>query len=176
MDKKKLGFGLMRLPLTDANDESSIDIEQTKQMVDYFIEQGFTYFDTAWMYCGFKSEDAAKVALVDRHPRNSYTLATKLHAGFIKTNRDKIFEEQRRKTEVKDSLIITCFMMQARGHYKTYTELDCFNWLAEKKKQGFVKHMGFSYHDGAELLDRVLTEHPEMEFVQGTVELFGLEE
>ncbi|MDD3220252.1 MAG: aldo/keto reductase [Lachnospiraceae bacterium] len=167
MDKKKLGFGLMRLPLTDANDESSIDIEQTKQMVDYFIEQGFTYFDTAWMYCGFKSEDAAKVALVDRHPRDSYTLATKLHAGFIKTkeDRDKIFEEQRRKTGVE---FFDYYLLHdvGEGHYKTYTELDCFNWLAEKKKQGFVKHMGFSYHDGAELLDRVLTEHPEMEFVQ----------
>ena len=73
----------MRLPLTDANDGASIDMEKTKEMVDTFIEKGFTYFDTAWMYCGFRSEDAAKECLVDRHPRDSYTLATKLHASFI---------------------------------------------------------------------------------------------
>ena len=100
--KKKLGFGLMRLPLLDSNDAASIDIEQTKQMVDEFIEQGFTYFDTAWMYCGFASENAAKEALVDRYPRDSYTLATKLHAGFLqsKEDRDRIFNEQLKKTGV----------------------------------------------------------------------------
>ena len=85
MSKKKLGFGLMRLPSLDPNDPSKIDIEQTKKMVDTFIERGFTYFDTAWMYCGFNSENAAKEALVSRYPRDAYTLATKLHSGFIKT-------------------------------------------------------------------------------------------
>ena len=79
---KKLGFGLMRLPLLNQNEASSIDIELTKKMVDTFIEKGFTYFDTAWMYCGFKSENAAKEALVDRHNRDEYTLATKLHSDF----------------------------------------------------------------------------------------------
>ena len=70
MEQKKLGFGLMRLPLLNPNDDSSIDIEKTKEMVDYFLEQGFTYFDTAWMYCGFKSEDATKLALVDCQTAN----------------------------------------------------------------------------------------------------------
>ena len=68
---KKLGFGLMRLPLLDQNDAGSIDIEETKRMVDTFLEKGFTYFDTAWMYCAFKSEEATKTALVERHPRDS---------------------------------------------------------------------------------------------------------
>ena len=85
MSQKKLGFGLMRLPSLDPNDASKIDIEQTKKMVDTFIERGFTYFDTAWMYCGFNSENATKEALVSRYPRDAYTLATKLHSGFIKT-------------------------------------------------------------------------------------------
>lgn len=76
---KKLGFGLMRLPSLDPDDASKIDIEETKRMVDAFLERGFTYFDTAWMYCGFNSENAAKEALVDRHPRDSFTLTTKLH-------------------------------------------------------------------------------------------------
>lgn len=165
--KKKLGFGLMRLPLVDASDAASIDIEQTKQMVDTFIEQGFTYFDTAWMYCGFASENAAKQALVDRYPRDAYTLATKLHAGFLqgKEDRDRIFEEQRKKTGVE---YFDYYLLHDIGydHYKIYNELDCFTWLKEKKEQGLVKHIGFSYHDNAELLDQVLTEHPEMEFVQ----------
>ena len=165
--KKKLGFGLMRLPLLDANDATSIDIEQTKQMVDAFLENGFTYFDTAWMYCGFKSENATKEVLVDRHPRDSFTLATKLHAGFLKTkeDRDKIFEEQRKKTGVT---YFDYYLLHDMGvdHYEIYEKLDCFHWLAEKKAQGLVKHMGFSFHDNAEVLDKVLTAHPEMEFVQ----------
>lgn len=167
MSEKKLGFGLMRLPLLDSNDDASIDLEYTKKMVDTFLENGFTYFDTAWMYCGFNSENAVKSALVDRHPRDSYTLATKLHAGFIKTkeDRDKIFNEQLKKTGVE---YFDYYLLHDVGydHYKIYTELDCFEWLAEKKRQGLVKHIGFSYHDNAELLDKVLTEHPEMEFVQ----------
>ena len=103
MSAKKLGFGLMRLPALDPNDESKIDLELTKKMVDTFIERGFTYFDTAWMYCKFQSEHATKAALVDRYPRESYTLATKLHCAFAKTKeeRDQVFEEQFRKTGVE---------------------------------------------------------------------------
>ena len=71
--KQKFGFGLMRLPLTNPDDGGSIDLEETKKMVDTFLEKGFTYFDTAWMYCNFKSENAAKDALVDRHPRDSFS-------------------------------------------------------------------------------------------------------
>ena len=164
---KKLGFGLMRLPLTDPNVDTSIDIEQLKQMVDAFLAGCFTYFDTAWMYCGFKSECAVKDALVSRHPRDSFTLADKLHAGFLKTreDRDRIFNEQRRKTGVE---YFDYYLLHDIGadHYKVYTELDCFTWLQEKKAQGLVRHIGFSFHDNAELLDRVLTEHPEVEFVQ----------
>lgn len=164
---KKLGFGLMRLPLLDENDAASIDLEQMKKMVDTFIEKGFTYFDTAWMYCGFHSEDAVKEALVDRYPRDTYTLATKLHAGFIKTkeDRDKIFNEQKRKTGVE---YFDYYLLHDMGydHYEIYKKLDCFRWLEEKKKEGLVKHIGFSYHDNAKLLDKILTEHPEMEFVQ----------
>lgn len=167
ISEKKLGFGFMRLPLLDADNETSIDIEETKKMVDTFLEKGFTYFDTAWMYCGFRSENAVKEALVDRHPRDSYTLADKLHAGFLKTkdDRDRIFFEQQAKTGVD---YFDYYLLHDIGydHYKIYTELDCFQWIQEKKQQGLVKHIGFSYHDNAELLDKVLTEHPEMEFVQ----------
>jgi predicted aldo/keto reductase-like oxidoreductase len=167
METKKLGFGLMRLPMKEDGGNSVIDIELVKSMVDKFIERGFTYFDTAWMYCNFKSEDAVYEALVKRHARNTFTLATKLHAGFIKTkeDRDKIFNEQLRKTGAG---FFDYYLLHDVGedHYKVYNDLDCFSWLADKKKQGLVKHMGFSFHDNAKLLDRVLTEHPEMEFVQ----------
>ena len=164
---KKLGFGLMRLPLTDPNDGASVDVELLKTMVDTFLEKGFTYFDTAWMYCGFQSECAIRKALVERHPRDSYTLADKLHAGFLqaKDDRDRIFHEQLKKTGVD---YFDYYLLHDVGtdHYKTYQELDCFRWLEEKKARGLARHIGFSYHDNAELLDRVLTEHPEVEFVQ----------
>lgn len=166
-ETKKLGFGMMRLPQLDNNDYASVDIELTKQMVDYFLEQGFTYFDTAWMYCGFQSEGAVKEALVDRHPRDSFTLATKLHCGFFNSpeEMDDIFNQQLTKTGVS---YFDYYLLHDIGedHYRKYTEYGSFDWLAEKKEAGLVKHMGFSYHDGADLLDRILTEHPEVEFVQ----------
>ena len=164
---KKLGFGLMRLPRLDPNNEGSIDLEQTKQMVDTFLQRGFTYFDTAWMYCAFKSENAVKDALTSRHPRESYTLATKLHAAYIHSldDRDAIFNTQREKTGVD---YFDYYLLHDVGveHYEIYKKYDCFAWIAEKKRQGLIKHMGFSFHDTAEVLDKILTEHPEMEFVQ----------
>ena len=164
---KKLGFGLMRLPMIGSGASEQVDIELTKKMVDTFLEKGFTYFDTAWMYCGFKSEEATKAALVERHPRESFTLATKLHAGFLnsKEDRDRIFNEQMKKTGV--SYFDYYLLHDINTHHiEIYNRLDCFNWLKEKKEQGLVKKIGFSFHDGADLLDKVLTEHPEMEFVQ----------
>lgn len=164
---KKLGFGLMRLPLTNPDDASSIDIELTKKMTDIFIERGFTYFDTAIMYCGMKSQNAVKDVLSSRYPRESYTLATKLHADFFHSfeDRDRIFNEQLESTGVS---YFDYYLLHDLGtdKYPKYEKYDCFNWLMDKQKKGLVKHWGFSYHDNAELLDRILTEHPEVEFVQ----------
>ena len=100
MSKKKLGFGLMRLPQNDPQNPADVDLEQVKKMVDLFMEKGFTYFDTAWMYNGFASEGTAKAALVERYPRESFTLATKLHAAFYNSfeDRDKILNAQLEKT------------------------------------------------------------------------------
>ena len=164
---KKLGFGLMRLPSLDTAKSSNVDMEQLKKMVDLFMERGFTYFDTAWMYCGFASEPAAKEALVSRYPRDSYTLATKLHAGFLKTeeDRDNIFNAQLEKTGAGYFDYYLLHGIEA-GMLPTYEKLDCFNWLLAKKEAGLVKHAGFSFHDKADLLDEILTKHPEMEFVQ----------
>ena len=164
---KKLGFGLMRLPLLDPNDEASIDLEMTKKMVDAFIERGYTYFDTALMYCGENSENMIKPALVDRYPRDAYTLATKLHVMYLRSmeDRDRIFNEQRERTGVEffDYYLIHGV---SNRNYNAYKRYDCFNWIREKKQQGLVKTMGFSFHGDPELLDKVFTEQPDMEFVQ----------
>ena len=164
---KKLGFGLMRLPLLDPSVATSVDMEQLKRMVDLFLERGFTYFDTAWMYTGFTSENAAKEALVDRHPRDSFTLTTKLHAGFFDSleDRDKIFNAQLEKTGADFFDYYLLHDVEANT-YPKFEKYDCFTWLQEKKRAGLVHHMGFSFHDTPELLDEVLTAHPEMEFVQ----------
>lgn len=164
---KKLGFGLMRMPTQDPTDQANVDIAQVEKMVDLFMEKGFTYFDTAWMYNGFASESVAKKVLVDRYPRDSFTLATKLHAGFFNSmeDRDKVFYSQLEKTGAG---YFDYYLLHGieRSMLPKYEGFDCFNWLLEKKAQGLVKHAGFSFHDSAELLDELLTKHPQMEFVQ----------
>ena len=164
---KKLGFGLMRLPLTDPNDDGSIDLELLKQMVDSFLEQGFTYFDTAWMYCGGKREEAAGEALIKRHPRESFTLTTKLPAYLLKTeeDREKVFQEQLRRTGA--GYFDYYWLHDVNSHsIRTFDRLKCWDFVREKKEQGLVRHIGFSFHDGPELLEQVLNEHPEFEYVQ----------
>ena len=163
----KLGFGLMRLPLNNAQDAADVDVEQVKSMVDAFMEAGFKYFDTAWMYNGFASESVVKEALVDRYPRDSFALATKLHAGFIETreDRDKIFNEQLAKTGAGFFDYYLLHGVDASSLSK-FEDLDCFDWLLEKREAGLAHHVGFSFHDTPEALERVLADHPEMEFVQ----------
>ena len=164
---KKLGFGMMRMPVLNPADQASVDVEQVKTMVDLFLEKGFTYFDTAWMYNAFASEDTVKKVLTDRHSRENFTLATKLHGGFVNSleDRDKIFNEQLRKTGAGYFDYYLVHGVDA-GLLPKYEEFDCFNFVLQKKEQGLVRHAGFSFHDSAELLDEILTKHPEMEFVQ----------
>ncbi len=165
--RKKLGFGLMRLPLKNPEDDSSIDLEQMKQMVDTFLERGFTYFDTAWMYCGGRSEEFVGKALVARHPRDSFTLTTKLPAYLLKKeeDREQVFREQLRRTGA--GYFDYYWLHDVNSHsIRTFDRLDGWDFIRQKKAQGLVRHIGFSFHDGPELLDRVLTEHPDMEYVQ----------
>ena len=164
---KKLGFGLMRLPTKSQNNDSDIDIEKVKEMVDLFMERGFTYFDTALMYCGSASESAAKEFLVDRYPREKFTLATKLHSNYIHSaaDCDKILEGQLERTGAGyfDYYLIHDVNIHSIEKYRHF---KVFDWVQAKKQTGLLRHIGFSFHDGPELLDKVLTEHPEMEFVQ----------
>ena len=165
--KKKLGFGLMRLPILKEDDPSTIDIEQAKEMVDLFMERGFAYFDTALMYHNGASEKAVKELLTSRKDRDSYTLATKMHDMYFKegVTLDDIFNRQLEKTGAG---YFDFYLLHNLGedNLKTFEERDAFAWLADKKAKGLVKHMGFSSHDNAAFLKKILTTHPEMEFVQ----------
>lgn len=166
-NKIKLGFGLMRLPLKDPSDAASVDIEVLKGMVDEFIAAGGTYFDTAWMYHAFTSENVVKEVLTSRYPRDSYTLATKMHAGFFDSpeEREEMLQKQLEKTGAG---YFDYYLLHALDHelYAKNEKYDSFTWMKKVKERGVAKHIGFSYHDDAELLDEILTAHPEMEFVQ----------
>ncbi|NMC57475.1 MAG: aldo/keto reductase [Eubacteriaceae bacterium] len=167
MEAKKLGFGCMRLPLTDQRNVKSIDTDTLNKMVDLFIEKGFTYFDTAYMYHAYKSETAAREALVKRHKRDSFTLATKLPTMFLEKKEDmeRIFNEQLIKCGVEYFDYYLLHDLNTHN-YSTAQRLDCFSFVMQKKKEGKIKHIGFSVHDSAEHLDEILTAHPQMEFVQ----------
>ena len=159
---KKLGFGLMRLPQKDG----AIDIEQTKTMVDMFLKEGFTYFDTAWAYNG--SEDAIRQALVERYPRDSFKLATK-NAAWIncKTREDAInqFETSLQRTGAG---YFDFYLLHNLGEHRTkaFDDFDMWSFVQKMKKEGKIKHVGFSFHSTPEELEEILKKHPEMEFVQ----------
>lgn len=163
----KLGFGMMRLPLLNREDEASIDLEQVKGMVDTFLDNGFTYFDTAYMYHNYKSEAAVKTCLVQRHPRNSFTLATKLPTMQLTKPEDceRIFNEQLENCGVD---FFDYYLLHNLGtkHYKMAQDNQAFEFVNRMKQEGKIKTLGFSFHDKAALLDTILTDHPEMEFVQ----------
>jgi len=167
MEQKKLGFGFMRLPVISQNDPASIDMDTVNQMVDTFLERGFTYFDTAYMYHMNKSEIAIREALVKRHNRDSFTLATKLPTMFLKAKEDqeRIFNEQLEKCGVD---YFDYYLLHNLGvaHYEIAQKFDSFAFIEEKKKEGKIKQIGFSYHDHADLLEEILTDHPEVDFVQ----------
>ena len=159
----KLGFGLMRLPQKDGQ----IDLERVCNMVDRYMEAGFNYFDTAYVYHGGRSEVAAREAIVKRYPRESFMLATKLPIWELHelSDRDRIFNEQKERAGV-DYFDFYLLHSVENGNIDAYEKLDCFNWGLQKKAAGEIKHLGFSFHGSPELLAEVLYKHPEMEFVQ----------
>ncbi len=164
---KKLGFGTMRLPLLDSGDPTSIDMEQFCRMADEFIGRGFTYFDTAYMYHNHKSEIAVREAVVKRHPRDSFTLASKLPMSMLKDaeHQQAVFDEQLEKCGV-DYFDYYLLHNLTKTTYKKAEEFRSFAFAMQKKAEGKIRHVGFSFHDGADLLDEILTKHPEVEFVQ----------
>ncbi len=159
---KKLGFGLMRLPQKDG----AIDLEQVKEMVDLFLEAGFTYFDTAWAYAG--SEDAIRQALVERYPRERYQLATKNAAWIDCKTKEEAYAQFDTSLSQTGAGFFDFYLLhnlgEGRSHY--FDDYDMWNWVQEKKKEGLIKHVGFSFHSTPEELEEILNAHPEMEFVQ----------
>ena len=164
---KKLGFGFMRLPLKDKDNAESIDFTVLNSMVDTFLERGFTYFDTAYMYHMGNSEIALRESLVKRYDRGKFTVATKLPTMFLKEQGDqeRIFDEQLEKCGV-DYFDYYLLHNLNISHYAVAKKFDSFGFITRKKQEGRIRHIGFSYHDNADLLDTILTEHPEVEFVQ----------
>lgn len=159
----KLGFGLMRLPMTG----SEIDMDQVKIMVDRFMAAGFTYFDTAYVYHNGKSEEVAKEAVVKRYPRESFQLATKMPVWMVKKKEDfqTLFNTQLERTGAG---YFDFYLLHSLDREKANSveELGGWEFGLEMKKKGLIKHLGFSFHDNAEALDEILSRHPEAEFVQ----------
>lgn len=159
---RKLGFGLMRLPKKG----EAIDVEQVKEMVDLFMEAGFTYFDTAWAYAG--SEDAIRQALVERYPRESYQLATKNAAWIECKTKEEAFAQFDTSLAQTGAGYFDFYLLHNLGEARTryFDEFGMWDWIQEKKKEGLIRHAGFSFHSTPEELEELLTAHPEMEFVQ----------
>ncbi|MBQ9828130.1 MAG: aldo/keto reductase [Lachnospiraceae bacterium] len=164
-DTFRLGFGLMRLPKLD---NGGIDIEQTKQMVDMFMEAGGTYFDTAYVYNNGGSETAARKALVERYPRESFTLASKLCAWLQCHDEESAKQQFYTTLERTGAGYIDYYLLHAiqRNNYEKYDRYHLWDFVKELKEKGLVKHWGFSFHADPELLDELLTKHPDTEFVQ----------
>lgn len=164
-DTMKLGFGLMRLPKVEGTND--IDVEHTKKMVDAFIEAGGKYFDTAYVYEG--SEEATKAALCERYPRESYYLANKLNASDFACK-----SEEEAKNEIHVSLERTgaeyfdFYLVHGidETNKEKYEKYGIWEYVRQLKEEGLIRHYGFSFHDSPELLEELLTEHPDAEFVQ----------
>lgn len=165
-DVFKLGFGLMRLP--KLADGRSIDVEQTKKMVDLFLEAGGTYFDTAYVYDDGRSEEAIREALVKRYPRESYTLCTKLCA-WLQCHDEKSAKQQfYTSLERTQAGYFDYYLLHAlqAGNYKKYDQYHIWEFVKEQKEKGLIRHFGFSFHAGSKLLEQLLTDHPEVDFIQ----------
>lgn len=174
---KKLGFGLMRLPVTDGTLEH-IDQNALNQMVDLYLERGFTYFDTSYVYHNGASETAIREALVKRHDRDSFVLASKFPTFIMPSEEqvDTIFQEQLDKCGVD---YFDYYLLHNLNRYLYKTEVQTahlFDHMKHWKEQGKIKHIAFSYHDDAAHLDQILTEHPEVEAVQIALNYYDWDE
>lgn len=167
MAKGKLGFGWMRLPQKSENPED-IDFEQVNQMVDAYLDAGFDYFDTSYVYHNGKSENAIQRCLISRYPREKFRLASKLPTFAITKEEqvEEIFAQQLEKcgTEYFDYFLL--HNVNGIRYGREIKECHMFEHMQQWKKDGKIRHIGFSYHDSADNLDKILSEHPEVEFVQ----------
>ncbi len=161
--KKNFGFGCMRLPEVDGG----IDTEECKKMFDKFLEEGFNYFDTAHGYLGGKSETTLRECLTSRHPRESYVLTDKLTEPYFNKREDirPFFESQLLACGV-DYFDFYLMHAQDKRIFEKFKRCQAYEEALELKKEGKIKHFGISFHDKAEVLDKILTEYPQVEVVQ----------
>ena len=161
--KKNFGFGCMRLPMIG----DKVDISQTTKMVDTFLARGFNYFDTAHGYIGGQSETALRECLTSRHPRESYILTNKLSGNFFKTSEEirPLVQTQLDACGVEYFDFFLMHALDLKGHQR-YLELGCYDIAQELKAEGKIRHMGISFHDTAAVLDKILTDRPDIEIVQ----------
>lgn len=161
--RKNFGFGFMRLPMQG----EEVDIAETTKMVDFFLENGFNYFDTAHGYLSGKSEKALKTCLTSRHSRDSYILTDKLTGSFFEKQEDirPFFESQLEACGVQ---YFDFYLMHAQNAsvYKKFKSCKAYETALELKNEGKIKHFGISFHDTAEVLDMILSENPQIEVVQ----------
>lgn len=164
---KKLGFGFMRMPLTDPENQKAVNKPELLKMVDTFFERGFTYCDTAWMYHDFVSEDTVGEAVVDRYPRDSFTIATKMPDMMLNSAEEvsEIFEKQKKKLHTD---YFDYYLMHDMNNvnYEKAKKFGALDFVKEKRESGEIKCLGVSCHDTPEFIDRMLTENPYFEFVQ----------
>ena len=174
---KKLGFGLMRLPQKSA-EATDIDIERLKTMVDRFLERGFTYFDTSYVYHNGASETAIREALVKRHPRDSFLLASKFptFAMLPEDQVEGVFTEQLQKCGVDYFDYYLLHNLNRVLYAGEVQDAHLFDHMKRWKAKGKIRHIAFSYHDDAAHLDQILTEHPEVEAVQIALNYYDWEE
>ncbi len=161
--KKNFGFGMMRLPMVG----DTVDFDQVTEMVDAFLARGFNYFDTAHPYIQGQSEEAVKRCLSSRHPRESYVLVNKLSGNFWDKEADiePLIGQQLAACGVEYFDLLLMHAMNATRHEK-YKQEHAYQVAQRLKKAGKVRHVGMSFHDSAEVLDKILTEQPELEVVQ----------
>ena len=164
---KKLGFGAIRLPLTNPEDPRSIDLARVRQMVDLYLDRGFCYFDTAYPYHDGCSEAAIRQCVVDRYPRERFLLADKMPVFLVKAPEDyeRFFSEQLRRCGVSYFDVYLLHNL-GRDRYPDTERFGGFEFLRNLKARGLAHNIGFSFHDDAETLDRILTDHPEVDVVQ----------
>lgn len=163
---KKFGFGLMRLPLLNKEDQTSIDIAHVTKMADKFLNCGFTYFDTAACYHNGASETAFREAVSKRYPREAYSITDKLSLWMVQENKfEEFFNAQLERLGV-DYLDYYLLHAVNKNGYKEACEKGAIEFMKKLKAEGRVKHIGFSFHDSAEVLDMILSNEPEMEIVQ----------
>jgi predicted aldo/keto reductase-like oxidoreductase len=167
MTQGTLGFGCMRLPVRNGVYDD-IDLELFERMVDLFLERGFTYFDTSYVYHNGASETALRKGLIERHPRDSFTVATKLPTWLVDSEKapKKYFDEQRAKLGVDYIDYYLLHTLRVGLYDNAMVPHHVFETMQAEKEAGRIRNLGFSFHDDPATLDRILTDHPEVDFVQ----------